>query len=274
VVAGGVALATLHLLERRPPGGRDRWVRSNFRGESVDLLAGPAAALGAASATLPLAVAGRPGPLLLTTLTGSLGLYDDLAGETHARGLRGHLQALREGRVTTGLVKMAGLFAAAAATVALDRHATAPGDRNHATLGSVTGVVADAALVSGTANLVNLLDLCPGRALKVVVLTAVPLAAGRHSTGSSVTAAGLLGTAAALLPDDLGERRMVGDCGANSLGALAGWALTDRLDRRGRTAALAGVVALTLLSERVSFSAAIDRTPALRAVDAWGRRPA
>jgi hypothetical protein len=66
---------------------------------------------------------------------------------------------------------------------------------------------------------------------------------------------------------------MVGDCGANSLGALAGWALTDRLDRRGRAAALAVVVALTLVSERVSFSALIDRSPMLRALDQWGRRP-
>jgi hypothetical protein len=274
VVAGGVALVALHLLDRQPPGGRERWTRSNFRGRAVDLLAGPAAALGAASATVPLAVAGRPGPLVLTTLTGSLGLYDDLAGETHARGLRGHLQALREGRVTTGLVKMAGLFAAAAAAIVLDRRAVAPCGRDGSPLGAVAGAVADAALVSGTANLVNLLDLRPGRALKVVVVVGLPLAAGRHAAGGPAVAAGLLGTAVALLPDDLGERRMVGDCGANSLGALAGWTLTDRLDRRGRSAALAVVVALTLLSEQVSFSAVIDRTPALRAVDAWGRQPA
>ena len=265
LLAAGVATATVRLLDRRPPGGRPRWTRTNFRGAEVDLLAGPAATAGAAAATFPLAVGGRTGPLLLTVVTGSLGLYDDLAGETHARGLGGHLRALRGGQVTTGLVKMVGLFGAAAVTAGSGRQRSTPR--------TIAGVVADAALVSGTANLVNLLDLRPGRALKAVTLLAAPVAVLGRDGGAEV-AAGLVGTAAVLLPGDLGERRMVGDCGANTLGALAGWLLVDRLGRTGRTAALAVVVGLTLASERVSFSAVIDRTPALHAIDAWGRQPA
>jgi len=263
--AAAVTAVTVRALSQQPPGGHRRWTRTNFRDAEVDLLAGPAAAAGAAAATLPLAVRGRPGPLLLTVVTGSLGLYDDLAGQTHARGLGGHLRALRRGQVTTGLVKMVGLFGVAAVTVGAGRPRSAPV--------ALAGVVADAALVSGTANLINLLDLRPGRALKAVTLLAVPVATlGRDS--SAELAAGLVGTAAVLLPGDLGERRMVGDCGANTLGALAGWALADRLGRTGRTVALAVVVALTLASERVSFSAVIDRTPSLHAIDMWGRQPA
>ena len=269
LAAAGVTGAALQVLDRGATARSPRWARTNYRGADVDLLAGPAAAVGAVAAAVPAAAAGRPGPMLLTLVSGGLGLYDDLAGETHARGLGGHLRALRQGRVTTGLVKMVGLLSAATVAVAMDRRPTG----ETAVVLPAAGVLADAALISGTANLVNLLDLRPGRALKVVMLLAGPATVLDRAEGAQL-AAGLVGTAAVLLPDDLGERRMIGDCGANTLGALVGWALVDGLGRRGRTVALASVVALTLASERVSFSAVIERTPALRALDRWGRRTA
>jgi hypothetical protein len=67
---------------------------------------------------------------------------------------------------------------------------------------------------------------------------------------------------------------MLGDTGANASGAVLGTALAAGLSRGGRIAALAGVVALTLASERVSFTAVIESTPGLRELDALGRRPA
>ena len=66
---------------------------------------------------------------------------------------------------------------------------------------------------------------------------------------------------------------MLGDSGANAAGALLGVAWAARLPRPARLLALAGVTALTLASERVSFTAVIERTPALRALDQLGRRP-
>ncbi|GAA1120912.1 hypothetical protein GCM10009642_67860 [Nocardiopsis metallicus] len=64
---------------------------------------------------------------------------------------------------------------------------------------------------------------------------------------------------------------MLGDAGANALGAALGAAAAARAPRPVRLALLGGVVGLTLLSERVSFSKAIDRVPALRRLDRWGR---
>ncbi|MEO7059572.1 MAG: hypothetical protein ABI083_07635, partial [Lapillicoccus sp.] len=64
-----------------------------------------------------------------------------------------------------------------------------------------------------------------------------------------------------------------GDTGANSLGALLGVAAVERLPQRGRRLVLLGLVALTLLSERVSFTAVIETNPVLREVDRWGRPP-
>ena len=64
---------------------------------------------------------------------------------------------------------------------------------------------------------------------------------------------------------------MLGDLGANTLGALVGVRLADASPRT-RAGAAAVICALTLASERVSFSPVIDTTPALRWVDQLGRR--
>jgi UDP-N-acetylmuramyl pentapeptide phosphotransferase/UDP-N-acetylglucosamine-1-phosphate transferase len=87
-------------------------------------------------------------------------------------------------------------------------------------------------------------------------------------------AAAPAGAALGLLPADLGERAMLGDTGANALGALLGMATAATLPRPARLAALAAILALTAASEVVSFTRVIERTPALRWLDMLGRRPA
>ena len=82
-----------------------------------------------------------------------------------------------------------------------------------------------------------------------------------------------LGAALALLGEDLGERAMLGDAGANALGALLGVAAAAGLSRPARVALLAGIAGLTAAREKVSFTAVIERTPALRWLDMLGRRP-
>lgn len=257
--AAGGATALVHgAVRRRPPGGPERWRRSNFRGRDVDLLGGPVATAGALAAAVVAGRAGRTGAVVAVLGAAGLGLYDDLYGDRHARGLRGHLEALRAGRVTTGVVKMAGLTAAGAASALVAR--AAPLD-----------VLVDAAVVAGSANLLNLLDLRPGRALKAAALVGTGLLGRRGPCGAA--AAGAVTTAVLLLPADLHERRMLGDCGANAIGGLLGWALTARAARGSRLLALSAIAGLTLASERVSFTSVIERTPALSALDRWGRLP-
>lgn len=257
VAAAGTAALALGSVRRRATG--DAWIRPNFRGQSVHLGAGPAAAAGV---LVGAAASGAPASACAAVaVAGGLGLYDDLAGATHARGLRGHAKALARGELTTGLVKMIGLVAGGVVA------APPRGGR-----GQAATRLADAALIAGTANLVNLLDLRPGRALKVVALAAAPLAAAGRAPSTGVASA-LVATAGTLLAGDLGEQHMLGDCGANALGAALGWTALARLGPVGRAGALATVVGLTLVSEKVSFSAVIEQRPALAALDAWGRQP-
>jgi UDP-GlcNAc:undecaprenyl-phosphate/decaprenyl-phosphate GlcNAc-1-phosphate transferase len=266
-VAGVAARASWTTLRARPPGGAERWNRVNHRNETVTLLEGPAFAVGAACA-----VALAPGvpvrlkaAAIVATLGGGLfGAIDDLHESGKSKGLRGHLGELAQGRVTTGGLKVLGIGATGLAAAALTP--TCAGARK-----GVLDTALDGAVIAAGANLVNLFDLRPGRALKVVLLAA-PAAAGAGPAGRLVAVAG--GTAAALIGPDLAEEAMLGDTGANAAGALLATAAVAGLGRRGRWAALLALTGLTLASERVSFTAVIARTPVLRELDALGRRPA
>ncbi len=66
---------------------------------------------------------------------------------------------------------------------------------------------------------------------------------------------------------------MLGDAGANALGAMLGAAAAIALPRPARVAVLAAVAGLTAASEAVSFTKVIERTPPLRWLDMLGRRP-
>jgi hypothetical protein len=238
----------------------------NYARRPVTLLGGPALA---AAATVS-AVAGAPvgtttAAAVVGTVSGLVGGYDDLAGarpdQARDKGLAGHLRALREGRVSAGAVKVAGIGAAAAVAAVLTRQGRGTG--------AVIDGVLTTGLVAGTANLVNLLDLRPGRAGKAAALAAAATLGG--PAGGLV--AGPLGAVLAVLPDDLGERIMLGDAGANAVGALLGLRLAAVPGRGPRAALLAGIVALTLASEKVSFTQVIEATPGLRELDRLGRRP-
>lgn len=262
-----------------------RLERVNFRGRTVSLRGGVGVAAGAVAASAQLgralgAGAGtRPAvaAVAATGAAGAAGLIDDLDagahdGQTPAKGLKGHLSALARGRVTTGAVKIAVIGSGAlVAGVLLARHrAAAPLRRPAAT---ALDAVVSAVTIASWADVHNLLDLRPGRALKAAALLTAPLLADRRpaAAASRALAAGCLGAAAAALPGDLMEETMLGDTGANALGALAGTALAAHPARPVRVAAAAAGTGLVLASERVSFTRVIARTPALAALDAVGR---
>lgn len=252
----GVGRGLTRMVRHLPPGARRPWERRNHAGDPVTLLEGPVAvtaAAGAACLTAP-----SPAAVVAVVLPGLLGGYDDLAGDAATKGLRGHLGALRHGRVTSGAVKVGGLGATAVAVALLERREGGP----------LRQVLVDTVVVAGTANLVNLLDLRPGRALKVTTAAGAGLMV---APGARPLAAALVGTGLAVLPEDLRGESMLGDCGANALGALLGLAVVRGLGARGRLGVAATVTGLTLLSERVSFTRVIEATPVLRAIDAWGR---
>ncbi len=242
--------------------------RTNFRGATVSLAGGPALAATATVSAAAGAADTRTASAVLAAGLGSaaVGLYDDVVGarpeQKGYKGFRGHLRGLGEGRLTAGAVKIAGVGASALLASAL-----LPSKRKG--FGRVVDVALGAGVIAGSANLLNLLDLRPGRALKSSLIVAGPLSGGRQGA----IMAGPMGAASALLPQDLDEEIMLGDTGANALGAVLGVRVAAGSGRFGRAVVLAGIAALTLASEKVSFTKVIEKTPGLRELDAFGRRP-
>ena len=164
----------------------------------------------------------------------AIGLADDLWSGPE-RGFRSHLRA----GGTTGVLKLVaiplvGLLA--------------------------TRKLSGALLVGLAANALNQLDTKPGRALKAYLAAALVVDAP-------------LRAAVLLAPYDLREMAMLGDAGSNALGALLGLSSVERFTERGRWAAIGALAGLTLLGERRSLGALIERTPGLREFDALGRLP-
>ncbi|MCU1369999.1 MAG: UDP-N-acetylmuramyl pentapeptide phosphotransferase/UDP-N-acetylglucosamine-phosphate transferase [Ilumatobacteraceae bacterium] len=192
---------------------------------------------------------------------GALGFIDDVLGDNAEKGLKGHVSAALHGRVTTGFIKLGG-----GASVALVVAGAALG-------GSAGRILIDAALIALAANLGNLFDRAPGRTIKVALLAWIPVAllAGTSATGLALAV--VMGAAIGLLPSDLAERSMLGDTGANAVGAALGVAVVLTVSPTSRTIVAAVLVVLTVASEFVSFSAVIRRVPPLWALDRLGRLP-
>jgi UDP-GlcNAc:undecaprenyl-phosphate GlcNAc-1-phosphate transferase len=226
------------------------------------------------------------GPLALVAF--SLGVVDDAYGNGDDRGFRGHFRALARGRLTTGMLKLVGM-GVAAVVVSLVLVQMAPwGGGEDAGWMRIPGVLLAASAIALTTNFVNLTDLRPGRALKaytVLVLVGaalVPIALARAGVVEIAGGAllgiesltlliALLGPVFAVWHYDLGERAMLGDSGANAMGAVAGALIVIGLSFSGLVVFTLVLACLNAVSERVSYSAVIDRTPVLRWLDGLGR---
>lgn len=197
--------------------------------------------------------------LLLATLAFALiGFMDDVFGDRTAVGLRGHWRRLLEGELTTG-----GLKAIFGAVTAI----------------AVAGVVSrgfgqlllNAVIIALSANAVNLFDLRPGRALKLFFVGVALLFAVEPRQPLWIIVTPPIAAVAAYAPEDLRGRAMLGDAGANALGATLGVAAAVMLSWPLKVIVAFLLVVLHVGTERASISGIIERVPLLRRLDEWGR---
>jgi UDP-N-acetylmuramyl pentapeptide phosphotransferase/UDP-N-acetylglucosamine-1-phosphate transferase len=248
--------------------------RPNYRARELPYPLGVLIVAAALLALVPLTLIERVGhtailyPELIPVAMYSLGvvclgLIDDTLGSPRAgmaspRGWRGHGAAAMRGELSTGVLKAVGSLGLALLVMDF--------------IGLSVGrwLLAAAVLVLAT-NALNLLDLRPGRAFKVFVLLGAGLTIGARELRPLWVLGLFVGPALVAGVYDLRERAMLGDAGANLLGALAGLWMVLILSQTGQLIALALLVIVTVYGELSSISELVARVPLLRGLDSWGR---
>jgi UDP-GlcNAc:undecaprenyl-phosphate/decaprenyl-phosphate GlcNAc-1-phosphate transferase len=248
--------------------------RENYRGVLVPFPAGVAIvaaavlALGVCTALaviahLRLFDIGAPADATYPLGVALLGLVDDLLAGS-SRGWRGHGRALLRGKFGTGVLKAVGSLALALYVLYGS--------------GYIEGVghyLLAVALLVLTTNLFNLLDLRPGRSVKAFALLGAGLALGAWHDRFGLVPLWAVGPFVAPILVvglyDVREHAMLGDVGANLVGAIAGLWLLDAFGTTGQMIALAVVLAITVYGEFRSISALVERDPLLRWLDSIGR---
>lgn len=262
--AAGVLAAAVAWKAIEPTWSQPLFQRPNYRGAAVPTAGGVGVAIATIAVAAGAAVVGSHGvrsdvAAVLVAVVGFtlLGALDDLAGDNEAKGFRGHVGALVRGRLTTGGLKLVGGVGVAAVALGVTGRSV-----------QILAVV----LVAAAANLGNLFDRAPGRVgkLSIVAFAALVIMAGaNHLAGAALA----VGATVGLLPFDLRERLMLGDAGANAIGAALGVAAALSIDRSplALTVTTLVVVLLNLVSEAVSFSRVIAAVAPLRWLDQLGR---
>ena len=195
--------------------------------------------------------------LAYSLVVGLVGFADDRWGGVGERGFAGHFGALSRGRVTTGLLKVVVLGGGAVMLGLL-------------LFGLGWRALFAAFVLAGCANVANLFDVRPGRALKflgvpvVALLFVVP-----HGTVLAV--AGVVGGAITLFYFDLRGRIMLGDAGAAIWGAVLGYLAVTSGPGLAWWVAGGAIVGLTAVAEFSSISRVVEEVGALRRFDHWGR---
>ena len=280
VLAGAVGgVACGRAICRRLPARQ--WERQHRDGSSVSLFGGLETATGTLGAAAVFASAPIAQASLITSLTGGVAGWVDDHLESRfpavGKGFKGHLGALCRGKLTSGMLKIILIGAGSAASALILQQQGKPcqqlhKDKSTQFLSTLFDAGLDTVIVAGTANLLNLLDLRPGRALKSGILLSLPALFSPDRTQQALSL-GLITTALCELPDDLSGEKMLGDLGANAYGGAIGALLAAQTNKKHlpKSTLATVIVAMTLASEKVSFSQVIESTPVLRELDQLGR---
>ncbi len=187
-----------------------------------------------------------------------IGIIDDLIGNRDVSGLKGHFKSLFKGRLTTGGFKaLFGGFVALTVSVSISS--------------TIQDIIINTLLIALFTNLINLLDLRPGRAIKGYIFIALILLFSIEQHYPKVLIVLLMANVLAYFKEDLKAKAMMGDAGSNVLGISLGIITAMNFSFVGRGCILMGLILIHVITEKYSLTKMIENNKFLNYIDKLGR---
>lgn len=196
---------------------------------------------------------------LLSFALGIIGFVDDRYGNKEVKGIKGHLlHLIKDKKISTGLLKLI-LISFVGFLISIKLYEQ-----------WLTILLATITFSIWT-NIINLLDVRPGRAIKgFLILAFITIFFHFSEIGFLEWLTILL--ALLLFIVDIMEWWMLGDTGSNIIGGIVGyWIILHSSQIELLLYLLIGSL-LTIYAEKKSFSRWIDSHPIIKKIDHWGRK--
>lgn len=185
------------------------------------------------------------------------GILDDIVGNRDVSGLKGHFKSLLKGSLTTGGFKaLFGGFIGIVISLGVSKN--------------IGDLVINTLIIALSTNLMNLLDLRPGRAIKMYLIIMIVLFL--TSTGFVETLPLLIvPSVLAYFGYDLKAKAMMGDTGSNVLGISIGIIFVLGYSLNVRLLWLVFLIFIHVLTEKYSLTKIIEKNKILNFIDKLGR---
>ena len=186
-----------------------------------------------------------------------VGILDDIIGNRDVSGLKGHFKSLFKGNLTTGGFKaLFGGFVGILISVAISKN--------------IIDIGINTLIIALSTNLMNLLDLRPGRAIKVYLFLAILifLTIAGYPKGLLLL---IVPSVLVYFTHDLKAKAMMGDTGSNVLGISIGILVAMGYGLGVRVGWLVFLIFIHLLTEKYSLTKIIEQNKFLNFIDKLGR---
>ena len=185
------------------------------------------------------------------------GILDDIIGNRDVSGLKGHFKSLLNGKLTTGGFKaLFGGFIGLEISIAISKN--------------IYDIVINTLIIALSTNLMNLLDLRPGRAIKGYLVISIVLlfTLGEYTRNLLLL---IFPNVIAYFNQDLKAKAMMGDTGSNVLGISIGILFVMGYPLKVRLIWLAFLIFIHILTEKYSLTKIIENNKFLNFIDKLGR---